>query len=957
MVNTNNSISTRLYAILLCIAMLMGMLPISYVQADQTTVLTGLGVISSVTHGGTITGGDTENVMISFKDITIPYAEADEEREGWYMSIRVNAPAELTQENDFVTAGVDKVTYRSDKNGVKGEAISFWQTKSSSDTDTVHYAELWIKADPQSLNEAKRCSEDLLYVYEFDWNGDGSYEQKITATVDADTVILKKNENVIYPTVAASEMSTVEKLTEGMQIDSPNGSFTSAVLIEKTKLLYTAADQDKLIVSDGWYAGIKIYAPSEYSVEKTVYWQSFNAEAWSEDKLFSSVCLQDDTSGKYYTLLWIRLTPEMLSKAAASSENISNTYRFDWDQDGYFEKYVAVNIDPALVVLEDSEQNWEYPVLGSVSTQGYGTVSGVNTELKLKVENTSIQPSDGTDGKEAGWWISARINAPSGYTDDQLKLSVYKMRSSDLDIDDKWTDYGENIYFADVKANDDDDRYMIVWMQISPELSDKYSEARSSVKAQYAFDWNGDGVFEQTVTLEVVPDGIVLEKKPQDEIVFENAFPADIVREKDDIAETPAVFENMANGGNGNGEITYRITTGSDIATVDDRTGKLTVTGYGKITVTATKAGDGIYADAEASYTVNVVKEFGFERSGIITVEYSQGGTFSNKAWDSYSTGDVRYAILGTVDCIEIDRDTGLVSILKPGRATVIAKRMEDDSYPSSDILYYVLEIIAKTQEKPSFGNTPMVVKYSETPIDILDVSGADTGKYIYSIISGENVAQVDPETGVITLKSAGSFTVSVKCEGNECYNESEAAEITIQVEKADRYGFAFEKQTDKITYAPEITYSQKALGAPTDSEVVYEIISGSSIANIDENGMLTVSGAGTVTVRATLKEDELYNAATAEYTLTIEQATPTINVFDAELMKGIDDAVTGLGRKWQGADYDQLKQEWNQIKGNNSASSDMEKAMRSYADFLRFAAGKYKNAQSNAINRANRLP
>ncbi len=73
--------------------------------------------------------------------------------------------------------------------------------------------------------------------------------------------------------------------------------------------------------------------------------------------------------------------------------------------------------------------------------------------------------------------------------------------------------------------------------------------------------------------------------------------------------------------------------------------------------------------------------------------------------------------------------------------------------------------------------------------------------------------------------------------------------------------------------------------------------------------------------------------------------------------MKGIDDAVTGLGRKWQGADYDQLKQEWNQIKGNNSASSDMEKAMRSYADFLRFAAGKYKNAQSNAINRANRLP
>ena len=50
-------------------------------------------------------------------------------------------------------------------------------------------------------------------------------------------------------------------------------------------------------------------------------------------------------------------------------------------------------------------------------------------------------------------------------------------------------------------------------------------------------------------------------------------------------------------------------------------------------------------------------------------------------------------------------------------------------------------------------------------------------------------------------------------------------------------------------------------------------------------------------------------------------------------------------------------KTEWQQIKGADSTSDKMLKSLDSYADFLRFAASKYKSAQANAINRANRLP
>ena len=73
--------------------------------------------------------------------------------------------------------------------------------------------------------------------------------------------------------------------------------------------------------------------------------------------------------------------------------------------------------------------------------------------------------------------------------------------------------------------------------------------------------------------------------------------------------------------------------------------------------------------------------------------------------------------------------------------------------------------------------------------------------------------------------------------------------------------------------------------------------------------------------------------------------------------MSTIDQSVNFLGSSWQGKDYDQLKIEWQQINSSGSTSDNMLAALANYADFLRYAANKYKTAQINAINRANRLP
>lgn len=73
--------------------------------------------------------------------------------------------------------------------------------------------------------------------------------------------------------------------------------------------------------------------------------------------------------------------------------------------------------------------------------------------------------------------------------------------------------------------------------------------------------------------------------------------------------------------------------------------------------------------------------------------------------------------------------------------------------------------------------------------------------------------------------------------------------------------------------------------------------------------------------------------------------------------MRAIDNSVVSLNTVWQGNDYEQLKKEWQQIKSDGSTSDRMLKALDNYAEYLRFAANKYKSAQANAISRANKLP
>lgn len=73
--------------------------------------------------------------------------------------------------------------------------------------------------------------------------------------------------------------------------------------------------------------------------------------------------------------------------------------------------------------------------------------------------------------------------------------------------------------------------------------------------------------------------------------------------------------------------------------------------------------------------------------------------------------------------------------------------------------------------------------------------------------------------------------------------------------------------------------------------------------------------------------------------------------------MNSAQGEVTTLSSSWQGADYAQFKAEFNRVDNSDSTHTQMLKSLESYSKYLRYAATKYKDAQTRAVNRANGLP
>ncbi len=323
-------------------------------------------------------------------------------------------------------------------------------------------------------------------------------------------------------------------------------------------------------------------------------------------------------------------------------------------------------------------------------------------------------------------------------------------------------------------------------------------------------------------------------------------------------------------------DVTYS-SNNTDVAIVTDNVVSLVKGATGTATITAIFAGNDEYNEASATYTITVKAK---EAAGLsygeepVTVAATYGDTeftepeLTNAAGlaVTYSTSNDKVA---TVD------EEGNVTIVGAGTAVITATTEGDESHNGGSASYTI--VVAKAQATLSFDKEAIDATYGDENVDEPNLTNAADLDVTYST-SNDKVAIVDPNTGEVTIKGAGTAVITATGADNDNYKGT-TAEYTINVAKANA-GLSFSASTANAVVGSDFT--EPTLSNPNGLTVTYTS-SNPAVATVDENGNVTIVGEGTTTITAKITGDANYEDAEVSYELTVAPqpvvAAPTFSL------------------------------------------------------------------------------
>lgn len=311
------------------------------------------------------------------------------------------------------------------------------------------------------------------------------------------------------------------------------------------------------------------------------------------------------------------------------------------------------------------------------------------------------------------------------------------------------------------------------------------------------------------------------------------------------------------------------------VATVD-KDGNVTPTGIGQTIISATIPSNNVYAAKTISYVLNIIKgeqaDFKFEKSESTIIF---GEKFSNTAAGGSGEGEITYQSDNPA-VAEVDPKSGELTVKQAGRVTITAIKPGGDCYHDKTASYTLT--ITKAEQNAIVFQTPIPqdINYSDNLVFKNEIikGGLGTGKVTYMIskTSVDGMAEIDENTGVLSIKKAGIVTVTATKAGDSQY-EPVSASYTLTINKIQQAApLKFNiSNPETIIYGTKDFQNQAAGGSGT-GQITY-FSSNTSVAEVDSEGVLTVKKAGTITITATKAEDDIYLAQSTDYTITIERA------------------------------------------------------------------------------------
>ncbi len=288
----------------------------------------------------------------------------------------------------------------------------------------------------------------------------------------------------------------------------------------------------------------------------------------------------------------------------------------------------------------------------------------------------------------------------------------------------------------------------------------------------------------------------------------------------------------------------YFTSADETIATVSEW-GSVTGVKEGHTTVTATVHGK--TASIEVEVLKAVITKFNLKYNGealpeVLDVPYGDNAV-------SVDITDIKPSTVGAEGITVSSKDKSIAEAKRDGKQVVITPKGEGettivvrggDVKKEIDISVKMIhaEKVVIDQKNPEVGlNTTLQLTATTTPIDI------SQPKRTWSS-SNPSIVEVDAETGIVTGKGDGSATITVTVDG-----KSASAQVKVLYVKPKTVAI---NPTSK-TLVLNDTCLLRVLTTP--AEVTYPEItwssSNSSVASVDENGIVTAKGLGSATISA----------------------------------------------------------------------------------------------------------
>ena len=220
--------------------------------------------------------------------------------------------------------------------------------------------------------------------------------------------------------------------------------------------------------------------------------------------------------------------------------------------------------------------------------------------------------------------------------------------------------------------------------------------------------------------------------------------------------------------------------------------------------------------------------------------------------------------------------DDGLVTILGAGEVIIEATRVEDDNYIETTTTYTLT--INKATDAISFSQPTAMVTFGEapsTPQAATTVSGVGTITYASN---NEDDATVNND-GLVTILGAGEVIITATRVEEDNYVETTAS-YALTINKATD-AISFSQPTAMVTFGEAPSTPQAATTVSGVGTITYAS-NNEDDATVNNDGLVTILGAGEVIITATRVEEDNYVETTASYALTVNKATDDTLAFAA---------------------------------------------------------------------------